>query len=106
MVYSAMATDLAIPRVAASRTGPDPVQGRGTDSTRPPTETKPRISGPSSMNPALKFDPTTGLVIMEFRDKAGEVSNSIPNKQQIEAYRRSADTTSGQTERTPSTRRP
>jgi hypothetical protein len=38
-------------------------------------------------NPSLRFDPVSGLVVIEFHDSAGDVTTSIPTLQQLEAYR-------------------
>ena len=38
-------------------------------------------------NPSLRLDPGLGLVVIEFRNDAGAVTRSIPNQQQIDAYR-------------------
>jgi len=39
------------------------------------------------VNPSYQFDPTVGLVVIEFHDNTGAVSNSIPSQRQLEAYR-------------------
>jgi hypothetical protein len=39
------------------------------------------------VNPSYQFDPTVGLVVIEFHDNSGAVSNSIPSQRQLEAYR-------------------
>lgn len=85
-----MSIDFAIQGTVAARHGPEIARDRGTSDSAPPAKPKEQASGPSPMNPSLNFDPSTGLVIMEFRDKAGEVSSSIPSKRQIDAYRRGA----------------
>ncbi len=42
---------------------------------------------PLYANPAIKFDPTVGLVVIEFRNDAGKIQDSIPNPRQLNAYR-------------------
>jgi hypothetical protein len=38
-------------------------------------------------NPSYQLDPTVGLMVVEFHDKTGAVSNSIPSVRQLQAYR-------------------
>ena len=39
------------------------------------------------VNPDYQFDPTLGLVVMEFHDASGNLTNSIPSQRQLDAYR-------------------
>jgi hypothetical protein len=39
-------------------------------------------------NPRLQLDPVLGLVVIEFRNDAGDVTTSIPSEHQIQAYQR------------------
>ena len=39
------------------------------------------------VNPSYRFDPTVGLVVLEFHDSNGAISNSIPSQRLLEAYR-------------------
>jgi hypothetical protein len=48
------------------------------------------------VNPSFRFDPTVGLVVMEFHDNTGAVSNSIPSQRQLEAYRTGQQTPPGE----------
>ena len=45
-------------------------------------------SPPGAGNPSAHFDPSVGLVVLEFHDTAGAVSHSIPSAEQLRAYRR------------------
>ena len=45
-------------------------------------------SPPGAGNPSAHFDPSVGLVVLEFHDAAGAVSHSIPSAEQLRAYRR------------------
>ena len=47
---------------------------------------------PLFVNPSFQFDPTVGLVVLEFHDNTGAVSNSIPSQRQLEAYRTGQET--------------
>jgi hypothetical protein len=38
-------------------------------------------------NPRLRIDGALGVLVIEFRDEAGEVAQSYPNPREIEAYR-------------------
>ena len=38
-------------------------------------------------NPDLRLDPALGLVVIEFHDDSGKLTNSIPSQRQIDAYR-------------------
>ena len=38
-------------------------------------------------NPTLRLDASLGIVVIEFRNNAGEVASSIPTPQQLETYR-------------------
>lgn len=38
-------------------------------------------------NPSLRLDPGLGLVVLEFRNNRGEISNSIPSQRVLDAYR-------------------
>jgi hypothetical protein len=40
-------------------------------------------------NPSLWFDALSGLVVMEFRNLAGEVQSTVPTARQLAAYRAS-----------------
>lgn len=39
------------------------------------------------VNPDYQFEPTLGLVVMEFHDASGNVTSSIPSQRQLDAYR-------------------
>src|SRR5258708_35226914 len=68
-----------------------PIRGSG-DSTAPPRMTVPTQEPeakpvPLFVNPSFTFDPTVGLVVIDFHDDKGEVSSSIPSQRQLDAYR-------------------
>ena len=46
-------------------------------------------------NPSLQLEPALGLVIIQFRDDAGAVTDSIPSERQLQAYQRWATTQFG-----------
>lgn len=53
-------------------------------------------------NPSLVLDPGLGLVVIEFRNNAGTVVNSIPSARQLEAYRANGVPSAGQDTHSPS----
>jgi hypothetical protein len=42
---------------------------------------------PLFVNPSFQFDPTVGIVVIDFHNDSGVVTNSIPSQRQLEAYR-------------------
>lgn len=52
----------------------------------------PAAVAPVTPNPRLRLDGSLGMVVIEFRDQAGSVANSIPSPRVIEAYRAAAMT--------------
>jgi hypothetical protein len=68
-----------------------PVSGSG-DTTAPIRNTAPVPAPavkpvPLFANPSFQFDSTVGLVVIDFRNDSGTVTNSIPSQQQLDAYR-------------------
>lgn len=61
--------------------------GRGMASPNPAAEV---ASAPALPNPSLRLEPALGLVVMEFRNSAGEVAETIPTQRELEAYRSAA----------------
>ncbi len=51
---------------------------------------------PLFVNPSFQFDPTVGLVVIEFHDSKGAISNSIPSQRQLAAYRNHQATPPGE----------
>ncbi len=47
---------------------------------------------PSLPNPSLRLDSQLGLVVIEFRNDSGMVTESIPTQRQLQAYRDSERT--------------
>uniref|UniRef100_UPI0038CD446F hypothetical protein n=1 Tax=Neoroseomonas rubea TaxID=2748666 RepID=UPI0038CD446F len=56
------------------------------------TPAAPAVVSPVTPNPRLRLDGSLGMVVIEFRDQAGSVANSIPSPRVIEAYRAAAMT--------------
>jgi hypothetical protein len=71
-----------------------PVLGAGEGATRSRSTTKAatpvaEVSKPVQLfvNPSFRFDPSVGLVVIEFHNDIGKVENSIPSQRQLAAYR-------------------
>lgn len=56
----------------------------------PPPTAPAGVSG--TPNPRLRLDGELGVVVIEFRSRTGEVSNSFPTPREMDAYRRSLQT--------------
>lgn len=50
------------------------------------------MPSPAQPNPSLQLDPALGLVVIEFLNDSGAVTDSIPSERQLEAYQRWATT--------------
>jgi hypothetical protein len=57
---------------------------------KPEARVAPAGSASALPNPTLRLDASLGIVVIEFRNNAGEVANSIPTQQQLEIYRLSS----------------
>lgn len=82
--------------------GGEPAMPAGTGgNTRPSPDFAPAAPGPAQApwtpNPSLCIDPALGIVILEFHDRPGAVTSTIPTARQIDDYRRA----SGQSLTTP-----
>jgi hypothetical protein len=81
-----------------------PILGSG-DLAAPPrgNSAKPVATTPEAkpvklyVNPAMVFDPTVGMVVMEFHDDTGALTNSVPTQRQLAAYRTHQEAPPGQT---------
>ena len=81
-----MTPDLALPIRPVADIPRLPPQGAGAErdaGAAPP----PPAPAPATPNPRLRLDGSLGMVVIEFRDTAGGVPNTIPSPRQIEAYR-------------------
>lgn len=81
-----MTPDLALPIRAVTDIPRLPPQGAGAErdaGAAPP----PPVPAPATPNPRLRLDGSLGMVVIEFRDTAGGIANTIPSPRQMEAYR-------------------
>ncbi len=58
----------------------------GTDATPAASRPSPTV-GNARPNPSMRIDPALGLVVIEFRDTAGRVTEQLPDPRQLDAYR-------------------
>jgi hypothetical protein len=72
-----------------------PVTPSSGGSPAPPTSAPVAKPTPLYVSPSYRFDPTVDLVVIEFHDSTGAVSNSIPSQRQLEAYRTGQETPPG-----------
>jgi hypothetical protein len=87
-----MPNDLTVSGVRTLLVSTEPVEPNqlGSNATTEP------IGGGSALpNPTLRLDAALGIVVIEFGNAAGEIANSIPTQQQLEAYRLRFASTSG-----------
>jgi hypothetical protein len=87
MGRSVMPSDVSVKAVGPVLGASENPAGPKSDKFTPPAQAPP--SAPSGLvaNPSLRFDPVSGLVVIEFHDQAGHVTTSIPTLRQLEAYR-------------------
>ena len=84
-----MSADVAIPQIGArlvSATGPAP------QSAAPAPQGADTVGGAAAskrplFNPSLHVDVALNLVVLQFVDDNGDVTNSIPSPKQLKAYR-------------------
>ena len=70
-------TPLASPPIRPTAESNSPAQP-GTPAAKP---------APLYVNPDLKFDPAVGILVLEYHNDAGALTNSIPSQKQLDAYR-------------------
>lgn len=82
-----MTPDLALrslPLVEPVRAAPRAAGMERAEGAMPPP------AAPATPNPRLRLDSSLGMVVIEFRDTVGDVSNTIPSERAIAAYRAAA----------------
>lgn len=82
------ATRGAPPRPATA----EPAAERPPATPLPGAAQRPGLVAPGvpMLNPRLRIETELGLVVLEFRDDAGQVRQSLPSPQEIDAYRLAA----------------
>ena len=87
-----MPSDLSVPRVGVAA-GVSLVDRGRQEPARSPTDEETKAAqavvadSKPFPNPTLRLDPGLALVVIEFRDGAGEVRDTIPTQAQLDAYR-------------------
>jgi hypothetical protein len=61
--------------------------GERARAATPPERPPQTVAVAVAPNPRLRIDGELGMIVIEFRDSAGEVAQSYPNPKEIEAYR-------------------
>ena len=85
-----MSNDLTVPSITTAAAAAEPAgQAKAAVSVsavdvKPVTLVEP--------NPSLELDPALGLVVIQFRNDSGAVTDSIPSERQLAAYQRWATT--------------
>jgi hypothetical protein len=89
-----MSNDLTVPSVTTSAAAAEAAGQTKGSANVPAAEAKLVAAAPSLVepNPSLQLDPALGLVVIEFRNNTGTVTDSIPSERQLEAYQRWATT--------------
>jgi hypothetical protein len=82
----AMPSDLTVNAVGPVLGAVDNSTGSKSQTSSPPAQAPP-TPAVIVANPSFRFDPLSGLVVIEFHDNAGDVTTSIPTLRQLEAYR-------------------
>ncbi len=44
------------------------------------------LTSPAHTSPSLELDAAIGIVVIQYRNQAGQIELSIPNQQQLDAY--------------------
>jgi hypothetical protein len=71
------------PVLTSPNAAPAPPPEERNGELTPPPAANPR----PFPNPSLRLDAGLGMVVLEFRDDLGEVTNSIPSQRILQAYR-------------------
>jgi hypothetical protein len=53
----------------------------------PAANLEPKVAGPPAPSPTLRYDAAVGILVIDFHNDAGQVTNSIPTQRQLDAYR-------------------
>jgi hypothetical protein len=85
-----MSLDLAIRSVTPQEVPRPPVRAAGADRVAGAAPPAPSMEiGPP--NPRLRIDRDLGIVVIEFRDSTGKISNTLPTERELRAYRASVN---------------
>jgi hypothetical protein len=63
---------------------------KSSSQTTDTTATASALSGPPPVNPGLHLDPALNIVVLQFYDSKGNVTQTIPSQKQLQAYQQGA----------------
>lgn len=72
-----------------ARLAPTAPVGRPPQAADPPAA--PQRQEPPPLSPALRVDAALNMLVVEIRDRGGEVVHSIPSPRELDAYRSGAE---------------
>jgi hypothetical protein len=78
-----MPNDLRITAITPAKPAPMDSHPAPQQEAAPSTAT----AAPSYPNPSMHIDPALNIVVIEFRNTAGTVTDTTPTEQQLDAYR-------------------
>jgi hypothetical protein len=87
MGRSVMPSDVSVKAVGPVLGTSENPAGPNAEKSTSPVQAQPSAPPVLVISPSLRFDPASGLVVIEFHDQSGNVTRSIPTLQQLEAYR-------------------
>jgi hypothetical protein len=88
-----MSNDLTVPSIMTAAAAAEPAGQAKAVVSVSAVDIKPVT--PVEPNPSLELDPALGLVVIQFRNDSGAVTDSIPSERQLAAYQRWATTQFG-----------
>lgn len=88
-----MSNDLTVPSITTAAAAAEPAGQAKAVVSVSAVDIKPVT--PVEPNPSLELDPALGLVVIQFRNDSGAVTDSIPSERQLAAYQRWATTQFG-----------
>ncbi len=88
-----MSNDLTVPSITTAAAAAEPAGQAKVVVSLSAVDIKPVT--PVEPNPSLELDPALGLVVIQFRNDSGAVTDSIPSERQLAAYQRWATTQFG-----------
>lgn len=81
-----MSNDLTVQAITPVRATSDSADAAKAAALGPAPQQVQEAAALPIANPTLRFDPSLGLVVIEFRNDAGAVTTSVPSERQIAAY--------------------
>jgi len=82
-----MPNEMSIQGVTPAATAGDATPEPKPEAVAVPAAPRAAPSTPLYLSPSLQIEPGLGVVVIEFRDATGNVTDSIPSQRQLQAYR-------------------